>query len=114
MDSISGGYGFCKFPSFSRWFEEATHQLEGTPHPGAHTPPPWYDKEGPMPTISDSLFSLIILVYVSVIFVFMFFSFCWKARWAAFEFGAHGFWKCLAWLASCNCGPGHPSNKRPF
>ena len=27
---------------------------------------------------SDSLFSLIILIYVSVIFVFMFFSFCWK------------------------------------
>ena len=31
-----------------------------------------------MPTISDSLFSLIILIYVGVIFVFMFFSFCWK------------------------------------
>ena len=43
-----------------------------------NTPPPWYDREGPMPTISDSLFSLIILIYVSVIFVFMFFSFCWK------------------------------------
>jgi hypothetical protein len=33
---------------------------------------------GPMKTISDSLFSLIILIYVSVIFVFMFFAFCWK------------------------------------
>ena len=31
-----------------------------------------------MPTISDSLFSLIILIYVGVIFVFMFFAFCWK------------------------------------
>lgn len=39
--------------------------------------PPWH-KDGPMPTISDSVFSLIILIYVSVIFVFMFFSFCWK------------------------------------
>ena len=41
------------------------------------TAPPWHE-EGPMPTISDSLFSLIILIYVGVIFVFMFFSFCWK------------------------------------
>ena len=31
-----------------------------------------------MPTISDSLFSLIILIYVGVIFIFMFFAFCWK------------------------------------
>ena len=37
---------------------------------------PW--KPGPMKTISDSVFSLIILIYVSVIFVFMFFAFCWK------------------------------------
>lgn len=38
--------------------------------------PMW--ESGPMATISDSLFSLIILIYVSVIFIFMFFSFCWK------------------------------------
>jgi len=38
--------------------------------------PEW--SPGPMKTISDSLFSLIILIYVSVIFVFMFFAFCWK------------------------------------
>ena len=37
---------------------------------------PW--ASGPMKTISDSVFSLIILIYVSVIFVFMFFAFCWK------------------------------------
>ena len=37
---------------------------------------PW--ESGPMKTISDSVFSLIILIYVSVIFVFMFFAFCWK------------------------------------
>ena len=37
---------------------------------------PW--ESGPMKTISDSLFSLIILIYVAVIFIFMFFSFCWK------------------------------------
>ena len=40
------------------------------------TPPSWH-RDGPMPTISDSLFSLIILVYVSVIFIFMFFAF-WR------------------------------------
>lgn len=57
----------------TKWYEDA--QKEAT---GAYTPPPYYVKEGPMPTISDSLFSLIILIYVSVIFVFMFFSFCWK------------------------------------
>ena len=44
---------------------------------GRPKPPPDY-KSGPMPTISDSLFSLIILLYVSIIFIFMFFSFCWK------------------------------------
>ena len=37
-------------------------------------PPSWH-RDGPMPTISDSLFSLIILIYVSVIFIFMFFAF---------------------------------------
>ena len=37
---------------------------------------PW--ESGPMKTISDSLFSLIILIYVAVIFIFMFFAFCWK------------------------------------
>ena len=41
------------------------------------TPPPNYSS-GPLPIISDSLFSLIILIYVSVIFIFMFFSSCWK------------------------------------
>ena len=47
------------------------------PNGSRKVPPEWY-KDGPMPTISDSLFSLIILIYVGVIFVFMFFAFCWK------------------------------------
>ena len=34
--------------------------------------------KGGMPLISDSLFSLVILIYVSVAFLFMFFMFCWK------------------------------------
>ena len=41
-------------------------------------PPSWH-RDGPMPTISDSLFSLIILIYVSVIFIFMFFAF-WQVN----------------------------------
>jgi len=45
---------------------------------GTRKGPPVSYKDGPMPTISDSLFSLIILIYVGVIFVFMFFAFCWK------------------------------------
>ncbi len=43
-----------------------------------HKPPPQGYVDGPLPHISDAFFSLIILIYVSVIFVFMFFSFCWK------------------------------------
>ena len=34
---------------------------------------------GGLPMMSDSLFSLIILVYVSVTFCIVFFLFCWKA-----------------------------------
>ena len=45
---------------------------------GTRKGPPVSYRDGPMPTISDSLFSLIILIYVGVIFVFMFFAFCWK------------------------------------
>ncbi len=45
---------------------------------GTRKVPPKDFRDGPMPTISDSLFSLIILIYVGVIFVFMFFAFCWK------------------------------------
>jgi hypothetical protein len=36
-----------------------------------------YEKGG-MPLISDSLFSLVILIYVSVVFLFVFFMFCWR------------------------------------
>jgi len=34
---------------------------------------------GGMPLISDSLFSLVILLYVSISFLFVFFMFCWKS-----------------------------------
>jgi len=41
-------------------------------------PPPNYD-EGPHPLISDSLFSLIIFIYVSITFLYMFYAFCWRS-----------------------------------
>ncbi len=52
-----------------------SHEDEDGQHPAA---PPQDYVEGPLPQISDSFFSLIILIYVSVIFILMFFSFCWK------------------------------------
>jgi len=45
--------------------------------PNRPRPPKGY-RDGPMPILSDSVFSLIILIYVSVIFIFMFFAFCWR------------------------------------
>ena len=39
--------------------------------------PPGY-KEGPHPVISEPLFSLVIFIYISVIFLYMFFAFCWS------------------------------------
>ena len=32
---------------------------------------------GPMPTITDSLFSLIIFIYVMITFLYLFYGFCW-------------------------------------
>merc|ERR1719225_1768394 len=42
--------------------------------------PPFLEgyKEGPHSLISDSLFSLIIFIYVSVTFLYMFYAFCWR------------------------------------
>eukprot|EP00090_Calanus_glacialis_P020086 TRINITY_DN30884_c0_g1_i1.p1 TRINITY_DN30884_c0_g1~~TRINITY_DN30884_c0_g1_i1.p1 ORF type:complete len:120 (+),score=32.65 TRINITY_DN30884_c0_g1_i1:163-522(+) len=34
--------------------------------------------EGPHPLISDSLYSLIIFIYVAVTFLYMFYGFCWR------------------------------------
>jgi hypothetical protein len=60
----------------NRLAEEKDELMSGSGE-GELRAPSWH-KDGPLPTISDSLFSLIILIYVSVIFIFMFFSFCWK------------------------------------
>jgi len=49
---------------------------------GPSTSPPEYIegyKEGPHPKISDSLFSLIIFIYVAITFSYMFYAFCWRS-----------------------------------
>ena len=38
------------------------------------------DTVGPMATITDSLFSLIIFIYVMVTFLYVFYAFCWRER----------------------------------
>ena len=48
--------------------------------------PPDGHEAGGLPMISDSAFSLVILLYVSVAFVFVFFMFCWRSS----EAGANG------------------------
>ena len=35
-------------------------------------------REGPQPGISDSLFSLVIFLYVAITFLWMFYGFCWR------------------------------------
>lgn len=42
--------------------------------------PPFMTKDGPHPLISDSLFSLIIFIYVSVTFLYIFYAFCWRTE----------------------------------
>ena len=42
-----------------------------------YTVPPDH-RDGGLPLISDSLFSLIIMLYVLIAFVFVFFLFCWR------------------------------------
>jgi hypothetical protein len=34
--------------------------------------------QGPLPIISDPLFSLIIFIYVAIVFLYMFYAFCWR------------------------------------
>ena len=43
----------------------------------SYTVPPGH-RDGGLPLISDSLFSLIIMLYVLLAFVFVFFLFCWR------------------------------------
>ena len=51
--------------------------LPGLGRNGSYTVPPGH-RDGGLPLISDSLFSLIIMLYVLLAFVFVFFLFCWR------------------------------------
>lgn len=71
MEAVADDYADLKTVNDTEWNLHSGLDPDITPQRG-----PW--NSGPMKTISDSVFSLIILIYVSVIFVFMFFAFCWK------------------------------------
>ena len=79
----------CNFPAGSFGEKDVSHNQDSTrnqdPYEQTKTRVSLNDgiQEGPyenggMPLMSDSLFSLIILIYVSVAFLFVFFMFCWK------------------------------------
>ena len=48
----------------------------GQERTGPELPP--ISGDGPHPLISDSLFSLIIFIYVAVTFLYVFYAFCWR------------------------------------
>jgi len=62
--------------------KEATiHNGETTiENPLLPPPPPEGHVTGGLPIISDAAFSLVILIYVSIAFCFVFFMFCWKSE----------------------------------
>ena len=43
-------------------------------------PPSWVTVPGPEKIISDALFSVIIFIYVSITFLYVFYAFCFKAH----------------------------------
>ena len=46
----------------------------------AEPPPSWVTVPGPERIISDALFSVIIFIYVSITFLYVFYAFCFKAN----------------------------------
>merc|ERR1719481_742650 len=72
-------------PVYGSYIERSRRQTgtEASPNlpeerPSIRSPPPDYE-EGPHKLISDSLFSLIIFIYVSITFMYMFYAFCWRS-----------------------------------
>ena len=61
----------------------------------AHVPPD--HKDGGLPLISDSVFSLIIMIYVLLAFFFVFFLFCWR-RGPERSLSTHKVRGCLHWI----------------
>lgn len=76
------GYGYLWMVSAStinRVGREVNAEVagEGFEQPTNATERPGY-KQGPHAIISDSLFSLVIFIYVAIVFCYMFYAFCWK------------------------------------
>ena len=57
---------------------EAEAEVEVEPALNTSQAAPPGHKEGGLPLISDSVFSLIIMLYVLFAFLFVFFLFCWR------------------------------------
>ena len=74
LASILGSISFVKANERTTR-EESTTEFD----PEASTPQDGH-LSGGLPMISDSAFSLVILIYVSVAFGFVFFLFCWKSE----------------------------------
>merc|ERR1719412_2094929 len=55
---------------------DARVKRQSPPPEGLELPP--ISSDGPHPLISDSLFSLIIFIYVAVTFLYIFYAFCWR------------------------------------
>ena len=66
---------------------EEDEQEEEAPIPPDH-------KDGGLPLISDSVFSLIIMIYVLLAFFFVFFLFCWR-RGPERSLSSHKVRECL-------------------
>ena len=60
-------------------FQENCFPRELVQEQTSSPPPPGY-AEGPHKLISDSLYSLIIFIYVSITFLYMFYAFCWREQ----------------------------------
>jgi len=75
------GYGYMSMVSantLNRVSREVIAEIApGITEPTNATARPGY-KQGPHAIISDSLFSLVIFIYVAIVFCYMFYAFCWK------------------------------------
>ncbi|XP_023330041.1 uncharacterized protein LOC111702545 isoform X2 [Eurytemora carolleeae] len=66
-------------------FPREKREIQNSSSHSEHTEPPDVKPfngyvEGPHPIVSDSLFSLIIFIYVAITFGYMFYAFCWRSE----------------------------------
>uniref|UniRef100_A0A0K2U126 Uncharacterized protein n=1 Tax=Lepeophtheirus salmonis TaxID=72036 RepID=A0A0K2U126_LEPSM len=70
-------YYFAIISLFSHFLFKIAHCFENVSSIPVF--PPKYHESGGLPMISDSAYSLVILIYVSLSFLCIFFLFCWKS-----------------------------------